>query len=323
MAEPSVLRLSSLVVRVMGLNPGAGKLSGTNTYLVGAGRRRILVDAGEGRAGYMPALLVAMRDHGCDDLSDVVLTHYHHDHIGGLADLRKHFAGLKAWKFMPRMLKGPGDAETAGFLSVAADPRAALLRLLGLGAGADPGELHELFDGSTLSTDDGSATLRVLATPGHTADHVCLRLVEEPSVFSGDCVLGGSTAVFADLSTYLTSLHRLRAECAEGTMRIYPGHGPVVADAKAAVDYYIQHRQSRETQILALMQQGPASIWGITRALYHGKVHWRLLPAAAHNVLMHLVKLRADGAATPCQRFLGRLPLVGWLFSRWRLSKAA
>jgi len=38
---------------------------------------------------------------------------------------------------------------------------------------------------------------------------------------------------------------------------------------------------------------------------------------------MHLVKLRADGAATPCQRFLGRLPLVGWLFSRWRLSKAA
>mmetsp|Transcript_23117 Transcript_23117/g.80201 ORF Transcript_23117/g.80201 Transcript_23117/m.80201 type:complete len:87 (+) Transcript_23117:583-843(+) len=86
------------------------------------------------------------------------------------------------------------------------------------------------------------------------------------------------------------------------------------------------------------MQQGPASIWGITRALYHGKVHWRLLPAAAHNlslsrvsgprrwgtqVLMHLVKLRADGAATPCQRFLGRLPLVGWLFSRWRLSKAA
>jgi len=172
MAEPSVLRLSSLVVRVMGLNPGAGKLSGTNTYLVGAGRRRILVDAGEGRAGYMPALLVAMRDHGCDDLSDVVLTHYHHDHIGGLADLRKHFAGLKAWKFMPRMLKGPGDAETAGFLSVAADPRAALLRLLGLGAGADPGELHELFDGSTLSTDDGSATLRVLATPGHTADHM-------------------------------------------------------------------------------------------------------------------------------------------------------
>ncbi len=43
MAAASVTRLSERVVRIMGLNPGPFTLTGTNTYLIGAGPSRFLL----------------------------------------------------------------------------------------------------------------------------------------------------------------------------------------------------------------------------------------------------------------------------------------
>jgi glyoxylase-like metal-dependent hydrolase (beta-lactamase superfamily II) len=67
-------------------------------------------------------------------------------------------------------------------------------------------------------------------------------------------VLGRGTTVVAhpdgSLGAYLSSLDRLRALCAErGVTRVWPGHGPVIEDAAAALEYYVAHRHQRLEQV--------------------------------------------------------------------------
>ncbi|HVE30256.1 MAG TPA: MBL fold metallo-hydrolase, partial [Mycobacteriales bacterium] len=67
--------------------------------------------------------------------------------------------------------------------------------------------------------------VRVLATPGHTADSLCFAVGD--AVLTGDTVLGRGTTVVAHpdgrLADYLDSLRRLHEL---GTRAVLPGHGP-------------------------------------------------------------------------------------------------
>ena len=326
-----VARLSARVVRILGLNPGPFSLQGTNTYLIGSGRSRLLVDAGEGASDYVPLLLRCMQDHGADRISDVLITHYHRDHTQGLKDLRAQFGStLRAWKMMPNY---KGDHGPSFDLAAAG--------------------VRELKDGQELSTEDGDTTLRVLATPGHTPDHCCFVLKEESSLFSGDCVLGGSSAVFEDLHSYMRSLHLLLATlpkgesapapealwgdsaptCADGSSglarRIYPGHGPLITDGHEAVRQYIQHRTARERQVVTTLQRITGSPilrytglspFGIVRVIYP-QLNWTLRMAAAWNVEKHLDKLEADGVARSRNWSWIPLPLMGMRLDRLFLRR--
>ena len=67
-------------------------------------------------------------------------------------------------------------------------------------------------------------------------------LQEEKAIFAGDNILGGTTAVFEDFSSYMKSLKKMLD--LEPKV-IYPGHGPVVEYASKTLQYYISHRQKR------------------------------------------------------------------------------
>jgi glyoxylase-like metal-dependent hydrolase (beta-lactamase superfamily II) len=105
--------------------------------------------------------------------------------------------------------------------------------------------------------------VRVVATPGHTSDSLSFVVPAEGAVLTGDTVLGRGTTVVAHpdgrLGAYLDSLDRLHAlaEAQEARM-IWPGHGPVVDDALAVLDFYLAHRRERLEQVReALRALGP------------------------------------------------------------------
>ncbi|MQA14414.1 MAG: MBL fold metallo-hydrolase [Pseudonocardiaceae bacterium] len=142
--------------------------------------------------------------------------------------------------------------------------------------------------------------VRVLATPGHTADSLCF-LVEgdgPPAVLTGDTVLGRGTTVIAHpdgrLSDYLDSLHRL-AELAPG-VAVLPGHGPELPDAGEVARSYLAHRQDRLEQVRAAVTSlgGDPTPRQVVEVVY-ADVDRTLWPAAEWSVRAQLDYLREGG----------------------------
>jgi glyoxylase-like metal-dependent hydrolase (beta-lactamase superfamily II) len=171
-----------------------------------------------------------------------------------------------------------------------ANPLAAALQVpvVGFGAGPDFAPDRTIGDGGTVEV--GRLELAAVHTPGHTPDHLCFRLGDR--LFTGDHIMGGSTVIIEDAAAYLDSLYKVRDL---GVARIDPGHGAAMNDAAAVIDEYIDHRQMRERQLLAAIADGADTVVGLVAAVY-GDVPTEIVPAAAHQVRVQLVKLSRDGA---------------------------
>ncbi|NCQ64090.1 MAG: MBL fold metallo-hydrolase, partial [Alphaproteobacteria bacterium] len=146
-----------------------------------------------------------------------------------------------------------------------------------------------LDDGSQVSGDGW--TLRAIATPGHTSNHLCFALEESGALFTGDHIMGWSTSVIAppdgDMGDYLASLERLQQR--EDTV-YYPAHGAPITNPRQLVRSTIGHRRQRERQILKILADGPQSLPEFIPVMYKG-LDPRLEKAAQLSVQAHLIDL--------------------------------
>lgn len=235
-------------------------MQGTNTYLIGTGKRRILVDTAEGMPAYVPLLEKVLADTDAE-IEMILITHWHQDHTQGIPDVLSVCAAHQQYK--PPVYKFAPQEQS--YLPIE--------------------------DGNKFSVE--GATLVAVHTPGHTSDHVAFWLEEEDAFFSGDNVLGQGTTVFEDLSAYMTSLKQMSSLIAEGKGKIYPAHGPVIEQGQAKIEEYISHRTQREDQIVGILSaqkdHGMEPI-EIVKILYKGYPE-SLYFAAEHGVRLHLEKL--------------------------------
>lgn len=287
MQMPNVDRWSERVVVALGQNPSAFTGPGTNTYLVGTGQRRILLDTGQGVPEYLPVLDEALEVAGCEGIQEIVLTHGHPDHIGGAAQVIERYGPLTVKKRpWPEI-----DAEHAI-------------------------EITAIDHGDVVRTE--GATLRAIHSPGHAPDHLCFVLEEEGSLFTGDNVLGVGTTVIpsqsGDLADYMDSLARLLDEA---PTRIYPAHGPCVEDGPAKLREYIAHRNLREQQIVSALRDGAERVPEIVEIVYAAYPK-ALHAAAGQSVASHLLKLERDGRVSRQGKGQGSDDLA--LTAGWQLT---
>ncbi len=242
---------------VLADNPGIMTLDGTNTWVLrepGA-TTSVVVDPGPDDEAHLDAVLAAAGRVGL-----VLYTHHHGDHT-------------EAFETMLRRTGAPSRAVAERFCS-----------------GADP-----LVDGEVLDVD--GLRLEVVLTPGHTADSVCFRLLDEPALLTGDTVLGRGTTVVAHpdgaLGPYLDSLARLRELVEEGgARRLLPGHGPVVEDARAVLDHYVDHRHERLDQVRAAVEAGHDTPRAVVEHVYADvdPVLWDAAELSVRAQLDHLAE---------------------------------
>jgi glyoxylase-like metal-dependent hydrolase (beta-lactamase superfamily II) len=251
---------------VLAPNPSLMTLDGTNTWLVAepGAEPTIAVDPGPDDEGHLQRVHATALAAG-QRIEKIVLTHGHPDHSDGARRL----------------------AELTGAPVLAVDPAHRL----------GPGSLGP---GDTVRA--GGCELRVIETPGHSADSVSLLLEADGAVLTGDTVLGrGTTVIGSDgsLSAYLRSLDRLRTLADEQNLAaLLPGHGPMLADPAGTLDYYIAHRAERLAEVTAAVEAGETTLAGIVARVYVD-VDRALWPFAEWSVRAQLDYLAERGELPP------------------------
>jgi glyoxylase-like metal-dependent hydrolase (beta-lactamase superfamily II) len=236
-------------------------LSGTNSYVIDAGRGEALViDPGPDITRHVDALIRHARGRQLR-ITAIAMTHGHPDHAPAAEPLAR-----------------------ASGATIYAHP-----------ASSVPHDRELPLEGELRVAD---LALRVMDAPGHTFDHVVFYEPLERALFTGDVIVGEGTVVIAPPSgamrPYQRTLQRLADEYGDAA-HIYGGHGPRVDGARAKITEYIEHRRMREGELLRALATGPKTIPQLVLAIY-GDDRPILHAAMARQLLSYLTALIDEGA---------------------------
>jgi len=262
-------QVAPLVRRLLAANPSPFTFTGTQTYLVGEGEVAV-IDPGPDLPEHVDAILAATAG---ERVTAILCTHTHRDHSPASRPLSAA-TGAPIIGCAPLAIEDDGPRADAAFDFDYAPDRV-------------------LSDREALEGEGW--TLRAVATPGHTSNHLCFALEGKGDLFTGDHVMGWSTTVIAppdgDMTAYMASLDLLLAR----DDKVYrPAHGPAIEAPHDHVRALIEHRRMRERQIVAQLAAGEERIPAMVANMYT-ETDPRLHGAAGRSVLAHLEDLERRG----------------------------
>ena len=256
-------QITPLVRRITAGNPGMFTGPGTNTYLIGD-EEVTVIDPGPALHEHIEAIIQASAN-----IKQILLTHTHPDHSPGTRLLQDNI-GVPVFALITESSKDQDITFTPERI---------------------------LIDGEIIANEYYS--IEVIHTPGHASNHLCYLLKDEKLLFTGDHIMDGSTVVIASpdgsMQDYIDSLAKLKEY---DLNKIAPGHGELIEEPYAVVDWIIKHRFERESKVIDVLKQyNSGDLNTLVKDIY-SDVDAMLHPVAKWSLESHLIKLIDEGVVT-------------------------
>jgi len=250
------------------------------------------------------------------DISQIIITHFHPDHIGASATLAELsgadvYASAITVEQTPGVW-GPGLADYLERMALHLLRHGMPAARIGM-IGDDPTLARSavrvpdrLLAVEGVSVQFADATWRIIATPGHADGHISLFDAEGRRLIAGDHLLERiSPAVgrFPDhatnpLALYLASLRTVAALDIE---LVLPGHGKSFSHARARCEQLLEHHESRLDACILAIANGAGTTWEVAQQVFgshHDPMNERF---AVTEALAHLALGQARGLVSANQ----------------------
>jgi glyoxylase-like metal-dependent hydrolase (beta-lactamase superfamily II) len=248
------------------------------------------------------------------DLERIIITHMHNDHVGLIDYIRQsvnvetlaHRAAeerqqeqIRIYKEMYRNtseeLQLMGGGSFHQFLSrfehaFSEDP--------------EPLRLDKLLeDGDTI--DLAGMKVKVIWTPGHAAEHICLHDANRRILFSGDHILPKITSHVSlhtwekrdPLGEYLNSLNKVKDLPVD---LILPGHEANFTDLRNRIAQLFKHHEARLAEVKEALRNEKSTVFDVASAIHWDSRPWPIMDfwtkrMAATETYAHIIYLRNKG----------------------------